>query len=595
VLPISWLVPGCGRDAGDGSSGSKVVKYGAAPKESYAPKIGRYGGQLVWPSFGEGLKTFNPVTAGETSTTDYTARIFDGLLFTDPWTNEVKPWLAESWKHSDDYLVWTFHLRKDVKFNNGMPLTADDVVFSFETIYRPDIVCSSRDLLTVDGKPWKVEKVDTYTVRIILPTKYAIFLEIAGSGGIVPIVCKKVCESAVEAGTFNSFMGADATPDQVVGTGPFMLERYVPGQRLYLKRNPYHWRHDAAGNRLPYLERFVVVWVQNLDAMMLKFKTGEVDRFLLRGSDYPILKPLEKKGGFKIYELGAHTGSSFVTFNQNSGVSPATGKPYVAPHKVKWFRDTRFRQAIAMCIDREGLVKAVHNGLGVPQYGPMNASAGYFHNPEIRPYPYDLQEAKNMLAEIGLRDRDGDGVMEDEDGHVVEFTLLTNAGNNIREQTAEIVRKDVAQVGIKVDLKYIEFNTLITKMDETYDWEALVMGLTGGTEPHLGANVWKSNGRLHMWYPKQEKPSTPWEARIDEIFNTGIQEMDRAKRKALYDEWQMIANEQQPFVYTVSRLLLVAFSDKFENVYPTTLAATVRQACTWNIDELFIKEGYPPD
>jgi peptide/nickel transport system substrate-binding protein len=143
-----------------------------------------------------------------------------------------------------------------------------------------------------------------------------------------------------------------------------------------------------------------------------------------------------------------------------------------------------------------------------------------------------------------------------------------------------------------VNLKYIEFNTLVSKLDETYDWEAIVLGLTGGTEPHLGANVWKSDGRMHMWFPKQEAPSTEWEARIDEIFRLGIQEMDKAKRKKLYDEWQMIANEQQPFVYTVAPMAMIAFRNRFDNVYPTVLAAAARQACTWNIEELFIGQEY---
>jgi peptide/nickel transport system substrate-binding protein len=571
-----------------------VVKYGPVPKESYAPKIGRYGGQYIMGSFGEGLKTFNPITAGETSTSDYTHRIFEPLLREDPWTLEVKPWLARSWEHSDDYLVWTIHLREDVDFNNGLPFTADDVVFTFDTIYNKQITSSSRDLLIVEGKPWKVEKVNTYTVRFTLPSTFSIFLNRLAAQDL-GMVCKRVCEPAVKAGTFNSFMGAESTPDQVVGTGPFMLEKYIPGQRLYLKRNPHYWRRDAEGNQLPYLDRFVIIWVQTYDGWLLKFKSGEIDAYVLRGTDYPILKPLEREGRFKIYEFGAHMGSSFLFFNQNEGRAPEADKPYVVPHKLKWFRNTKFRQAISHCIDREGIIKTVYNGLGIPQYGPSNESVGYFYNSNIKPYEYDLDKAKKMMEEIGLKDRDGDGIIEDEAGHPVEFTLMTNAGNTLREQTAEIVRKDMARLGIKVNLKYIEFNTLISKLDETYDWEACIMGLTGGTEPHDAANVWKSSGRTHQWYPKQSKPSTAWEARIDEIFNLAIKEIDPAKRKVLYDEWQMIANEQQPFLYTVSPLVCGVIRDKFENVYPTSIAASWRQWTSWNIYEMFIKEGYPLD
>lgn len=570
----------------------KVKKYSYPSKDEYKPEIGRYGGQFVIASFGEGVKTFNPITAGETSTTDYTSKIFDALLFSDPWTQEIGPNLAESWEHSDDYLTWTFHLRKDVKFNNGTPFTADDVVFTFETIFNPEINSASRDIMQIDGRPWQVEKIDPHTVRITLPGPYAIFLQnLTGT----PMISKENCQEAVKKGTFNAYMGAESTPDQVVGTGPFMVEEYIPGQRLFLKRNPHYWRKDAAGNQLPYLERFVVRWTQNYDGMMLAFQSGQTSRYFARGVDYPILKPMEKEGQFKIYELGPEMSTTFLTFNQNPEKNPATGQPYLPPHKVKWFRNTKFRQALSHCIDRVGIGRTIYNGLAQPQYGPLNENCGFFNNPNKPAFEYDLEKARKMLTEIDLKDRDGDGILEDSEGNPVEFTLMTNAGNNLREQTSEIIRKDLAELGIQVNLKYIEFNTLITKLGETFDWEAIVLGLTGGTEPHFGANVWLSSARTHMWYPKQQTPSTAWEARIDEIFQQGIKIFEPEKRKKLYDEWQMIATEQQPFIYTVSPLSILPVRNKFGNVYPTPIARADRQPCSWNIYEVYIKEGYPLD
>lgn len=587
-----WLVGfiGCGRSTSQPVG--DVVKHGPVPREAYQPKVGRHGGRLVTASFGEGLKSFNPVTAGETSTTDYTTRIFEPLLFEDPWTLEVQPQIAESWEHSDDHLIWTLKLREDIKFNNGMPLTADDVVFTFQLIYDPDITSSSRDLLTVDGKPWLVEKLDAHRVRFTLPSPYAIFLNRLAARDL-GIICKAVCEPPYRAGTFNAFMGADATADQVVGTGPFMLDHYVPGQRLYLKRNPHYWRKDAAGNQLPYLDGIVVMWVQNADGMIMKFQAGETDIYTLRGADYPIIKPLEARGDYTVYELGPAFGSEFICLNQNAGTHPETQKPYVPPHKLAWFRDTRFRQAVSHAIDREGLIKTVHNGLAFPQYGPESQSVGFFYHDKLKAFDYDLEKSRALLADMGLKDRNGDGFLQDEAGNTVQFTLLTNAGNNVREQLAEIARKDMATLGIKVDLKYIEFNTLISKLDETYDWDAIIMGLTGGPEPHDGSNVWKSDGRMHMWFPRQTQPSTDWERRIDEIFAAGIQEFDPHKRKVLYDEWQEIANEQQPFIYTTAAMGMVAMRNKFDNVFPTPIAMSWRQATTWNLWEIFVKEGYP--
>jgi len=195
-------------------------------------------------------------------------------------------------------------------------------------------------------------------------------------------------------------------------------------------------------------------------------------------------------------------------------------------------------------------------------------------------------KARAILREAGFIDRDGDGVVEDPQGNPVEFTLVTNAGNTQREHIAQMIRKDLEEIGFKVHFTFLEFNVLVDKLDVTYDWDACILGLTGGIEPHFGRNVWHSSGHLHMWYPRQKRPATPWEARIDEIFDTAVQELDRQKRKALYDEWQRIVAEQLPFIYTVVPTRLVAVRNKFGNLYPTSYGGVL-----WNLEELFVKEN----
>ncbi len=564
------------------SGALKVHALKACNKNDYKPVVGKRGGMLRLATFGQGPKSFNPVTAGETSTTVYTRRIFEGLTDSDPWTNEPKPLLAESWTPDESGLVWTVKLRKDVKWNDGVPFTADDVVFTYmDVVYNPKITTSTRDIITVDGKQWKVEKIDDHTVRFTLPTRFAIFDQVIGGTEVIP---RHKYEAVVKAGTFDSAMGLDSKPEDIVGTGPFMFDRFETGVSVTLKRNPHYWRKDEAGNPLPYLDGISWQIVQNLDAMMLKFREGETDVYGVRGQDFPLLKPLEKTKGFKIYAQGPNFGSSFVVFNQHPGKNPESGKPFLAPHKRAWFAKTEFRQAVAHAVDKQSVINTVLQGLGYPQDGPMTFRAGYFYNDKIKRYTHDPAKSKALLAEIGLIDRDGDGVLEDEKGRPVEFTLLTNAGNTIRERISEIVRKDLEVVGMKANLLFIEFNSLVTKLDKTYDWECVLLGLTGGPEPAWGGNVWKSSGRMHMWYPHQPKPATSWEARIDEIFAAGMQELDRTKRKALYDEWQMIVNAQQPYVYTVAGEDLVAVRNRLGNVFVAPLGGP-----THNIQEIFIK------
>mgnify|MGYP000116292492 CR=1 FL=1 len=564
-----------------GEQPAKVQTYRACAQEDYKPVVGKRGGMLVMATFGQGPKSFNPITAGETSTTIYTDRIFQGLTELNAWTYQAQPLLAESWSHDESGLVWTVTLRKGVVWNDGHPFTADDVVFTYmDVIYNPKVTTSIRDIITVEGKTWKVEKIDTHTVRFTLPTRFAIFDKVLAS----EIIPKHKYAARIQDGTFDSAMGLDSRPEDIVGTGPFMFDRFETGQRVVLKRNPRYWRKDAAGNSLPYLDGVTWLIVQNLDAMLLKFQQGETDAYGLRGHDYPILKPLEREGKFKIYAQGPAFGSSFLIFNQNPGRNPENGKPYIEPYKRAWFEKTAFRQAVAYAIDKQGIIDTVLNGLGYPQDGDMTFRAGFFYNDKIKRYTHDPARSKELLKKIGLVDRDGDGLLEDEAGHKVEFTLLTNAGHTERERIAEIIRKDLQRVGMKVNLLFIEFNTLVTKLDKTYDWECVLLGLTGSPEPHWGANVWKSSGRMHEWYPRQPKPMTPWEARIDEIFDSGLKELDPHKRKVLYDEWQMIVNEQQPFVYTVAAEELVAVRDRLGNVFVAPIGSALH-----NLDEIFIK------
>jgi len=541
----------------------------------------KYGGQLVLPSTSD-PRSFNPILAKETSTTAVTNLIFEGLTTTDGVTLEVKPNLAERWEVSLDGLAWTFYLRRDVLWSDGKPFNADDVLFTFnDLIYNDDIPSSSRDSFTIEGKTFQVEKVAEHTVKFILPVKFAPFLR-AMATEILP---EHILKPLVDAKKFNFTWGIDAQPNDVVGTGPFFLEEYTPGQRVVLKRNPRYWKKSSAGEALPYLNRVIFLIVQNEDTVLLKFLDGELDYCPLRGMDYPLLKPEEKRKNFTIYDAGADFGSNFVVFNLNPGVNPKTQKPYVDPKKLKWFSNVKFRQAVAHAIDKARIVEILMNGLGYPQPSAMSPSAGFFYNPQVQPYDYDLFKARALLKAAGLEDRNLDGILEDQDGHDIEFNLYTNSGAVERVQIAAIIRHDLESLGMKVNFIALEFNVLVGKLTSTFDWDAVLIGLTGGIEPHFGKNVWESSGQLHMWNPKQETPQTPWEKRVDEIFNQGVQELDENKRKKFYDEWQLIVSQEVPLIYTVLGADIFAVRNKFGNLHPTSYGGAFH-----NLDEIYVRK-----
>jgi peptide/nickel transport system substrate-binding protein len=591
----AMVVPGCGRKSSKSDAPAlENWRTWTERAAEFEPSAGEHGGELTVTSFGSDPKTFNPITSNETSSMEVLQFVFEGLTTYDVIAQKPVPSLARSWSVSEDKLVYDFVLRDDVVWSDGTPFTADDVVFTFETIYDKRNLSAARDNLTIDGKPIAVSKTGPHAVRMTLPHPFAPFLRVI-TGTTAPIIPEHTLAAAQKAGTFSSTWEVDTPVEQIVGTGPFVIRTYEPSQRLVLERNERYWKRDSAGKRLPYLEAINFLYLKDQSAELLKFKAGESDFYSMRGEDYPVLGPLQDKGDFTIYNLGPNLGDVFLIFNQNLDTNAQTGEPYVDPVKRRWFRNTRFRQAIAWCIDRTQMVNIVHNGLAQPQHSPFNEAAGYFHNPDVKKYTYNLDSARAILAAEGFADRDGDGFLEDSAGNLVAFTLNTNAGNVDRRKYCEIIRKDLEQVGIKVHFSQLEFNNLVDKLDHTYDWEAIVLGLTGTDDPHDGSNVWLSSARTHEWYPRQKSPSTPWEARIDSIFTQAAQTTERAERKRLYDEWQEIYARQLPYITLVAKHRLFAVRNKFGNVNPVPIAEAAwfhKRKFFHNIEEIYVLPAY---
>ena len=545
--------------------------------------LDKYGGELVMATTSD-PRSFNPIMAQETSTTAVTGFIFEGLTRTNGVTLEVEPNLAKSWEVSPDGLEWIFHLRGDVYWADGHPFTAEDVVFTFnDLIYNEKIPSSSRDSFTIDGKIFKVEEINDFTVKFTLPVKFAPFLR-SMSQEILP---RHKLQNAVKEEKFTFTWGIDTDPKDIIGTGPYQLAQYIPGQRVVFKRNSLYWRKSKYNEQLPYIDKVIFLIVQSQDIILLKFLDGELDYCSVRGADYPLLKPEEKKRNFFIYDGGPDFGSNFLVFNQNRDKNPKTGKPYLDPVNLAWFTNLDFRRAVAHAVDKKKIIDILMNGLGYPQDSSMSPSSGFFYHRDVANYDYDLQKAKQILNRAGFEDRDGNGILEDAQGNDVEFNLYTNAGVNERIQIGSIIRHDLSEIGIKVNFLAIEFNDLVAKLTSAFDWDAVIIGLTGGIEPHFGKNVWASDGGLHMWHPRQKTPATEWEKRIDEIFSLGVQELNEKKRKVLYDEWQVIVSKELPLIYTVLGANMFAIRDKFENLHPTSYGGVFH-----NLEEVYIRKEF---
>ncbi|EDP74306.1 ABC transporter substrate-binding protein, partial [Hydrogenivirga sp. 128-5-R1-1] len=519
----------------------------------FNPVIGTPEGTLKRALSGD-AKTFNPAMAQETSSTAVIGDLFNGLTKTNIKTLLPEPDLAEKWERNKDGTVWRFYIRKDAYWFDGKPVSADDVVFTYNDIYyNPKIPTSAKDVLTVEGKPFIVRKISDKVVEFKIPKPFAPFLQAVEQ----PILPKHILEKYVKNNTFPSAWSINTDPKEIIGTGKYKLIKYVPGQMAIYERNPLYWEKDEKGQKLPYITKIKAQIIADPDVQLIKFLSGETDIYGVRPADLSQLIPEAKEKDFTIYNLGATPSTTFVVFNQNPNAP-------IPKYKIKWFRNTKFRQAISYAVDRQGIINLVYNGLAYPIYTAVTPANRRLYDENFYPkYPYNLKKAKQILLSIGFKEGK-DGFLYDKDGHKLEFTLITNAGNKEREAIGNILKDDLKKIGIDVNFQTLDFNNLVSKLMSSYDFEAVIIGLTGSLDPYFGQNVWLSSGHLHMWYPKQKKPSTKWEAEIDKLFQKAAVELDFKKRDMLYKKAFKIIGEQQPMIFIAAPEELLAVRNKLK-------------------------------
>ena len=280
----------------------------------------------------------------------------------------------------------------------------------------------------------------------------------------------------------------------------------------------------------------------------------------------------------------------FIAVNMNTRYRKENGKiKYFVPiKKQRWFNDTNFRKAIDYAIDRDSMVQNIANGMATPLFTAESPN-GIYYNSKIKGHKRDINKAKNLLKNSGFSFKNGQ--LYDKYGNQVEIDLSTNAGNTEREALGVMVKQDLADIGIKVNFKPIEFNSLVNKITNSFDWDLIILGLTGSpVEPHNGKNVWYSSGPLHLFNQRQPnqplKDIRPWEKRIDELFEKAALKLSFSERKKYYDEYQQIIYNEAPIIYLYSPIRIYAIRRKIKNLYPSTLSGLI-----YNLEELYIDGG----
>ncbi len=558
-----------------------VVLNGREYLQSQA-NVGKYGGELINSTIGEGPKTFNPFNSKDATSTSMADLMFDGLFSTSPKDGSIEPRLAKSYETKDG-MTYIVHLRKGAKWSDGEPITADDVVFTWNRIILAGFGnTSARDAVMIDGKLPKVYKVDDYTVKFVIAKPFAPFVRLMS----LQIAPKHIFEPAVNQGKayFDSFYSTNTPPELFVTSGAFKLKEYLAAQRVVFVRNPDYYMIDKKNQKLPYLDKVVYLIVGDLNNEILKFEAHEIDVISLRGSNVAPYKLNEAKSDYKIYNLGPDTGTMFVVFNMNKRKNKE-GKYYVQPEKQFWFADKNFRTAVDFALDRKNMVQNIANGLAKPLFTAESLNS-IFLNKSIKGHDRDIKKANQLLAKSGFK-LGKNKKLYDKFNNRVEFDLYTNAGNTEREAIGVMVKQDLEDLGMRVNYKPIEFNTLVNKMVTTLDWDMIIMGLTGSPlEPHDGKNVWNSRGPLHLFNQRTERDylddRLTFEKELDEIFENGALQTDFSKRKALYDRYQQIIYDEKPIIYLYSPVRIVAIRKKFKNIYPSQLSGLI-----YNLEEIY--------
>ncbi|MGH9737159.1 MAG: ABC transporter substrate-binding protein [Candidatus Acidiferrales bacterium] len=540
--------------------------------------IGTPGGTLTIALRSE-PKTLNPALASDQSSLDVIYCMNADLIHINRQSQRTEPGLAQSWTVSRDGKIYTLHLRRGLRFSDGQPFTADDVVFSFRVYLDEKVDSPQRDLLIIGGKPISVEKIDAYTVRFKLPQPYAAAERLFDG---FPVLPRHLLEGAYRNGTFSKAWAVSSAPSQFAGLGPFRLAEYVPGQRIVLQRNPYYWKRDAAGKQLPYLNKIVFLFVPSEDAQVIRFLSGDTDVLSRFSSEnYSVLRSQESAKRFHVDDLGASLEYNFLFFNLND--LSAKKLPQIAA-KQAWFSNVRFRLAISAAIDRTAIVRLVYQGRATPLAAQVTPGNKLWLDPSIHPPTRSLQHAHDLLKSAGFSWR-SDGSLVDAHGKPVEFSILTSSSNAQRMKIATLIQSDLSALGMNIHVVSLDFGAMVDRLLNSFDYEAAIMGLADGdADPNTEMNVWLSTGGMHIWHLNDSHPATPWEAELDRLMNQQLVTLDYAKRRQLYDRVQQIVAKQLPIICLASPDVLVGAKDRVENFNPAILEPYV----LWNADRIYV-------
>lgn len=559
-----------------------VIAAGAAAwwfvgRTGPAPGPVASGGRLV-ATFRSEPATFNRLVSPHVAE-ELVARLTQARLVRfNRATREVEPRLARSWTRSPDGLTWTLTLREGVRFSDGEPFTSADVLFSFQALHDERVASPIASSVLVDGRPLLVRAIDANTVVVTFPAPHGAGLELLDA---VPILPRHKLAAALAAGTFSDAWSLQAPLAEIVGLGPFVIAAYDPGQRLVFRRNPHFWKQDDAGRRLPYLDEIELQIVPDRNTEMLRLRAGDVDLTTdeIRAEDYASMRRLEEQGTITLASAGATISPLALWFNLASKAL-AADRP--------WLVSEPFRRAVSHAVDRDAIVDTVYLGAAVPVFGPITPGHGDWFLADLPRAPYDPAQARALLASVGLRDPDGDGMLDDSRGRPARFSVLTARGDASRERTAALLQEHLRRIGLTVDVVALEAGAMYGQWtNRDYDTMFFYAAFSS-FEPAL--DFWMSSGSFHFWNANQPSPATEWEEAIDDLMRRQSATLDAAERRRLFAQAQRTLADHLPILYFTAPEITIAMSARVRGATPSVLQPPV----LWNAEVLSLASDGAP-
>ncbi|PIP06983.1 MAG: peptide-binding protein [Syntrophobacteraceae bacterium CG23_combo_of_CG06-09_8_20_14_all_50_8] len=484
-----------------------------------------YGDIMVEGSIGDASNLI-PLLSSDSTSHGIAAMVYNGLVKYDKDLNIVGD-LAESWEVSPDGLVITFHLRKGVRWHDGLPFTADDVLFTYQVTIDPKTPTPyAGDFLKVK----KAHALDPYTFRATYDKPFAPALS-SWSNAVLPR---------------HLLAGKDITKSPLtrhpVGTGPYKFKEWVTGQKIILISNPDYFEGR------PYIDGYLMRIIPDMATMFLELRAGGIDRM-----------------GLTPLQFTRQTDNNLFRKNFNKYQYLSFSYTYLGYNlKNPIFADKRVRQAISHMINKEEIIEGVLLGLGQVATGPYKPGT-WAHNANVNNYPYDPQKAKGLLTEAGWRDSNGDGIME-KDGRPFIFEIITNQGNEVRAKCAEIIQRRLAEVGIRVKIRVIEWAAFVNDFINKRKFDATILGWTIPLDPDI-YDVWHSSKTA----PEELNFISYNNSEVDELLEKGRSTFDQKERKRCYDRIQEIMAEEQPYTFLYVPDALPIINARFRGVKPAPL------------------------